>query len=125
MIGLVLVGADRLLVRRGVAFRLHLMPVAVGMYLPFGLSVPIFLGGLLSALLHCQRPSSSETAASQPGVLLASGAIAGEALTGVGIALAASLGFSRLELGLSDGLQTGLSVLAVLTALLFFYQRSR
>ena len=125
MIGLVLVGVDRLLARRGVAFRLHLMPVAVGMYLPFGLSVPIFLGGLLSALLHRQRPPASETAASQPGVLLASGAIAGEALTGVGIALAASLGFSRLELGLPDGLQTGLSVLAVLAALLFFYQRSR
>ena len=125
LIGLGLVGVDRLLARRGVAFRLHLMPVAVGMYLPFGLSVPIFLGGLLSALLHRKRPSSSEAAASQPGVLLASGAIAGEALTGVGIALAASLGFSRLELGLPDGLQTGLSVLAVLAALLFFYRRSR
>ncbi len=125
VIGLALVGVDRLLARRGVAFRLHLMPVAVGMYLPFGLSVPIFLGGLLSALLHRQRPTASETAASQPGVLLASGAIAGEALTGVGIALAASLGFSRLGLGLPDGLQTGLSFVAVLVALLFFYQRSR
>ncbi len=125
VIGLVLVRVDRLLARRGAAFRLHLMPVAVGMYLPFGLSVPIFLGGLLSALLHRKRPSSSETAASQPGVLLASGAIAGEALTGVGIALAASLGFSRLGLGLPDELQTGLSVLAVLAVLLFFYQRSR
>ena len=123
MIGLALVGVDRLLARRGVAFRLHLMPVAVGMYLPFGLSVPIFLGGLLSALLHRQRPTTSETAASQPGVLLASGAIAGEALTG--IALAASLGFSRLGLGLPDGLQTGLSFVAVLVALLFFYRRSR
>ena len=125
VIGLVLVGVDRLLARRGTAFRLHLMPVAVGMYLPFGLSVPIFLGGLLSALLHRKRPTTSETAASQPGVLLASGAIAGEALTGVGIALAASLGFSRLGLGLPDGLQTGLSFVAVLVALLFFYQRSR
>ena len=124
-IGLALVGVDRLLARRGTAFRLHLMPVAVGMYLPFGLSVPIFLGGLLSALLHRKRPTTSETAASQPGVLLASGAIAGEALTGVGIALAASLGFSRLGLGLPDGLQTGLSFVAVLVALLFFYRRSR
>ena len=125
MIGLILVGVDRLLARRGVAFRLHLMPVAVGMYLPFGLSVPIFLGGLLSALLYRKRSTTSETAASQPGVLLASGAIAGEALTGVGIALAASLGFSRLGLGLPDGLQTSLSFVAGLVALLFFYRRSR
>ena len=124
-IGLGLVGADRLLAQRGAAFRLHLMPVAVGMYLPFGLSVPIFLGGLLSALLHRRRPTASDATASQPGVLLASGAIAGEALTGVGIALAASLGFSRLGLGLPDGLQTGLSVVAGLAALLFFYRRSR
>ncbi len=125
VIGLMLVGVDRLLAQRGAAFRLHLMPVAVGMYLPLGLSVPIFLGGLLSSLLHRQRLPASEAAASQPGVLLASGAIAGEALTGVGIALAASLGFSRLGLGLPDGLQTGLSLVAVLTALLFFYWRSR
>ncbi len=125
VIGLVLVGVDRLLVRRGAAFRLHLMPVAVGMYLPLGLSVPIFLGGLLSALLHRKRLTASETAASQPGVLLASGAIAGEALTGVGIALAASLGFSRFGLNLPDGLQTGLSLVAVLAALLFFYRHSR
>ena len=95
------------------------------MYLPFGLSVPIFLGGLLSALLHRRRPTASDATASQPGVLLASGAIAGEALTGVGIALAASLGFSRLGLGLPDGLQTGLSIIAALAALLFFYRQSR
>ncbi len=125
LIGLLLVGVDRLLARRGVAFRLHLMPVAVGMYLPLGLSVPIFLGGLLAAGLRRQRPPTSDATASQPGMLLASGAIAGEALTGVGLALVASLGFSRLQLGLPDGLQTGLSIIAVLGALLFFYRQSR
>ena len=119
VLGLALVAVDRTLEKRGAAFRLHLMPIAVGIYLPFGLSVPIFLGGILSALLH--RTASTQ----QPGVLLASGAIAGEALTGVGIALAASLGFSRLQLGLSDGLQTGLSIIAALAALLFFYRQSR
>ena len=119
VLGLALVAVDRTLEKRGATFRLHLMPIAVGIYLPFGLSVPIFLGGILSALLH--RTASTQ----QPGVLLASGAIAGEALTGVGIALAASLGFSRLQLGLSDGLQTGLSIIAALAALLFFYRQSR
>ena len=132
-IGLALVAADRALEKRGATFRLHLMPIAVGMYLPFGLSVPIFLGGILSALLHRNSsrnsPASaatlSETVPSQPGVLLASGAIAGEALTGVGIALCASLGFSRLQLGLSDGLQTALTAAALLVALLFLYRRSQ
>ena len=124
VIGLILVGVDRMLEYRQASFRLHLMPIAVGMYLPFGLSVPIFLGGILSAIctLHSQKPTK---ATSQPGVLLASGAIAGEALTGVGIALFASLGLSRLQLGLSDGLQTGLTLLALLFALVFFYRGGR
>ena len=121
LIGLAIVGLDILLEKRQAYFRLHLMPIAVGMYLPFGLSVPIFLGGVLSALLAHKNQQPTETA-SQPGVLLASGAIAGEALTGVGIALFASFGLSRLELGFSDGLQTGLTVVALLVALVFFYR---
>ncbi len=122
LIGLALVGLDTLLEKRQASFRLHLMPIAVGIYLPFGLSVPIFLGGILSARLARKSQQPTETASSQPGVLLASGAIAGEALTGVGIALFASFGLSRLELGLSDGLQTGLTIVALLIALVFFYR---
>ena len=124
-IGLALVSLDTLLEKRQASYRLHLMPIAVGMYLPFGLSVPIFLGGILSALLARKSQQPTETASSQPGVLLASGAIAGEALTGVGIALFASFGLSRLELGLSDGLQTGLTVVALLGALVFLYRGGR
>ena len=125
MIGLVLVGLDRRLEKRQVSFRLYLMPIAVGMYLPFGLSVPIFLGGILSALLTRTNQQPAETPASQPGVLLASGAIAGEALTGVGIALFASMGLSRFQLGLSDGLQTGLTAVALLVAFAFFYRNGQ
>ena len=125
LIGLVLVGLDILLEKRQASFRLHLMPIAVGMYLPFGLSVPIFLGGVLSALLAHKNQQPTETAERQPGVLLASGAIAGEALTGVGIALFASVGLSRLELGLSEGLQTGLTMVALSVALFFFYRNGQ
>jgi hypothetical protein len=61
----------------------------------------------------------------QPGVLLASGAIAGEALMGVGLALLASIGIPRLSLGLPDGLVTLLTLGAVLFALVFFYRGAR
>ncbi len=131
LIGLVLVGADALLERRQARFRLHPMPVAVGMYLPLGLSVPMLLGGILSALLTARHPSTSqvptdpESSSDRPGVLLASGAIAGEALMGVGLALLASLGLARLDLGLPDGLHTALSIAALLAALLFFHRRGR
>ena len=46
-IGAALIAADAWLKARGSRFRLHPMPVAVGMYLPFTLSVPIFLGGFI------------------------------------------------------------------------------
>jgi uncharacterized oligopeptide transporter (OPT) family protein len=46
-IGMALIAADAWLKARGARFRLHPMPVAVGMYLPFTLSVPILLGGLI------------------------------------------------------------------------------
>ena len=127
LIGLALVAADAVLERRQARFRLHPMPVAVGMYLPLGLSVPMLLGGILSALLTGRRRpvSGPEPRSNEPGMLLASGAIAGEALTGVGIALFASLGVARLDLGLPDALHTVLSAAALLAALIFFYRRGR
>ena len=131
LIGLALVGADAVLERRQARFRLHPMPVAVGLYLPLGLSVPMLMGGILSALLTAHRlatphaPTDSEHSSDRPGMLLASGAIAGEALTGVGLAVLASLGIARLDLGLPDGLHTVLTAAALSISLIFFYRRGR
>ena len=131
LIGLALVAGDAVLERRQARFRLHPMPVAVGLYLPLGLSVPMLMGGILSALLTVGRlaaphaPADSESSSDRPGMLLASGAIAGEALTGVGLAVLASLSIARLDLGLPDALHTVLSAAALLAALLFFYRRGR
>ena len=68
----------------GSTFRTHVMPVAVGIYLPVSLSVPIFLGGLLRFLVSRARGERSE--ARDAGVLFGSGLIAGEALMGIGLA---------------------------------------
>ena len=97
---------DSMLAQRQASFRAHLMPIAVGMYLPFGLSVPILMGGILSFLITKRVRQGAPEPEVQPGILLASGAIAGEALMGVGIALLASIGIPRLSLGLPDGLVT-------------------
>jgi uncharacterized oligopeptide transporter (OPT) family protein len=110
--------------RRQAAFRLHLMPVAVGMYLPFGLSTPILLGGVINYLVT--RGSASEQESEQrtrPGVLFASGAIAGESLMGVGMALLASVGITRIALDLSPLLTTSLT-LAAAAFILFAFQRA-
>lgn len=64
------------------------MLVAVGMYLPFETTFAIFVGGLIKAFVD-QRVSARQAHREQKerventGILLASGLIAGEALTGV------------------------------------------
>ena len=70
--------SDRYLERVGSKWRTPIMPAAIGLYLPFGLSVAIFIG----ALAHSLFGSESE-AESGPGILLAAGLVAGEALMGV------------------------------------------
>ncbi len=116
---------DSMLAQRQASFRAHLMPIAVGMYLPFGLSVPILMGGILSFLITKRVRQGAPEPEVQPGILLASGAIAGEALMGVGIALLASIGIPRLSLGLPGMLVTVLTVGAVLGTLIFFYRGAR
>jgi len=89
-IGLVIILIDQLiLVPSNSKVRLHVMPVAVGMYLPFGLSAAILLGGLLCWLAMRSKTASAEAknAGHERGVLLASGLIAGEAIAGVLIAI--------------------------------------
>ncbi len=77
---------------RGKSFRFPVLAVAVGVYLPLGLSVPIFFGGLLMSWVKSRmKKASSEQnqKVENRGLLLASGIITGEALMGVGIAVAA------------------------------------
>ena len=85
---------------------ISIMAVAIGVYLPFTLSVPIFLGGLLKLLVDTfvakkvrmenkdQPPdqlkktiSTEVEKAGNGGILIASGLVAGEALMGVIVAV--------------------------------------
>lgn len=87
--GLVIIVVDQLvLMPKKSKFRLFVMPVAVGMYLPLGLSMAILAGGLLawfSGRAHTNPESRGR--GHEKGVLLASGLIAGEAIAGVLIAI--------------------------------------
>ncbi|MEO6095126.1 MAG: oligopeptide transporter, OPT family [Fibrobacteria bacterium] len=90
VIGGLLVLADAWLKSRRSRFRLHVMPVAVGMYLPFSLSVPIFLGGLIRFLGQralARKGGDPSDELGNAGVLLSSGLIAGESLVGVALAV--------------------------------------
>lgn len=57
---------------------------AVGLYLPLGSLTPIFLGGWIRRLVDARRQEGAKEG--DPGVLVASGMIAGEGLAGVAIA---------------------------------------
>jgi putative OPT family oligopeptide transporter len=58
---------------------------AVGIYLPLGTLAPVFVGGIVRRIVESRRAATS--GGSDPGVLAASGMIAGEGLAGVGIAI--------------------------------------
>lgn len=75
---------DQVQKSRGAHFRFPVLAVAVGVYLPLGLSVPILLGGLLAHWQQRRRGGQEGD-----GLLLASGLITGEALMGVIVAVLA------------------------------------
>ncbi len=123
-LGLIILFIDQQLQKRGTTFRAYLMPIAVGMYLPFELATPILAGGLLA---HFFTRGDTEEVAERKlrrGVLFSSGAIAGESLMGIGLAFVASMGVSRLNLP-REVLTTILTVIAVFVILWLFYSAIR
>ena len=89
VVGLAIILIDQLiLLPKRSKFRLFLMPVAVGMYLPLGLSVAILVGGIIAWIAgRAHSDSESRERGHEKGVLLSSGLIAGEAIAGVLIAI--------------------------------------
>lgn len=83
VVGVVILVADWALGVSGKKFRAHLMPIAVGMYLPFGLAAPILIGGLIAHFHSKGTPEAKRDQVLHRGVLFSSGVIAGEALTSV------------------------------------------
>jgi putative OPT family oligopeptide transporter len=91
----VLIVLDKIQERRGSSFRFPVLAVAVGIYLPLGLSVPIFIGGVIAALVKRRSAALDAeqwTRREGLGLLVASGLITGEALMGVLVALLAGAG---------------------------------
>lgn len=93
------IACDLWLERRGSRFRMPVLAVAVGTYLPLKLSVPIALGGLIAwaaervtVRAEQRGDRSPETAVARQrdtrrGLLGAAGLITGEALVGIGVAI--------------------------------------
>lgn len=104
------------------------MLIAVGMYLPLHSTACIFIGGVIKffadkAAAKSKPDESKKTILDNTGLLLASGLVAGEALTGV---ITAGLKAAKIEipelLGLGKGNPyLGIVVFAVLAYVLIYY----
>ena len=81
---------DRFLEKNNSTFRIPILALAVGIYLPFELSLPIVAGGMISWMANRSLKNKSTTIvaqAKQTGLLFAAGLITGEALAGIGLAI--------------------------------------
>jgi len=88
-IGVVIILVDQRLERRGNEFRLPVLAVALGIYLPLKLSAAICAGGVIAALAKNTVGQGHEP--SRRGLLFAAGLITGEALMGILLALPIAL----------------------------------
>ncbi|MGD8395266.1 MAG: oligopeptide transporter, OPT family [Candidatus Eiseniibacteriota bacterium] len=126
-VGIALLVLDRILAVQGVRFRLHIMPIAVGIYLPFSLDVPILAGGLVRFFTG-RRGGGARSAARDQGVLFGSGLIAGEALMNIvlAIVIAAGVGLPFVVpdvLGLRTVIDTGWASILLAAGLVLLYVR--
>ncbi|MFA6618027.1 MAG: oligopeptide transporter, OPT family [Candidatus Neomarinimicrobiota bacterium] len=81
-LAVVIIIGDIILEKRASSFRMPVLAVAVGLYLPISLSVPVFIGGLISYFTKERVKNESKK-----GLLFASGLITGEALMGILVAI--------------------------------------
>ncbi len=88
---------DQILKAKDANFRTPVLAVAVGIYLPIELTVPIFIGGIVAYIAGKRLTSGAEaagedvekakSAGERNGLLFASGLITGEALLGIILAI--------------------------------------
>lgn len=124
-IGILIILADQFQKRRKSDFRIPILAVAVGIYLPFELDSAIMLGGLISWIVqrflsqkeksggknHVEKSKNSE----QTGLLIASGLITGEALIGIILAIPVAVyGRSDVLKLMDDPLSSLIGVVVIL-----------
>jgi putative OPT family oligopeptide transporter len=83
ILGIIIILIDQYQSYRKADFRVPILAVAIGIYLPIELTLPIFIGGMLN---HIASKTATEEGKNN-GLLIASGLITGEALMAIFIAV--------------------------------------
>ena len=91
-VAVVVIAMDKYLEKRGSAFRMPVLAVAIGIYLPLELEVPILAGGIIHQVIkgyHRRKDTAKDAVeiSNRHGLLFASGLITGEALIGILLAI--------------------------------------
>lgn len=107
-IAVLVIVIDIILEKRQAKFRIPVMAFAVGVYLPFDLNVPIFLGGGIALLVNraldrAQASRERRAEVERNGLLVAAGLITGEALLGIGLAVPVAVMHDEHALSLFGG----------------------
>ena len=129
-IAAVVIALDAMLEARGSKIRIPVMAFAVGVYLPFDLNVPIFLGGIVAWLVNRQLDKTGATherrsEVERMGLLAAAGFITGEALLGIGLAVPVAIKQDENAVALFGGKYGDLrtpSIVFVAIALFLLYK---
>lgn len=95
------------------------LPVAIGLYLPLSMTMPIFVGGLVS--LAVTKLSKMPQQAIDRGVLVSSGFVAGDALMGVLTALFVVMSWVDADAPIIFGSEVSLLVFFLLALFLGFF----
>ena len=139
LIAVAIIVLDKVLEARDADFRTPVLAVAVGIYLPLELSVPIFVGGVVAwaagrhlASRKAQLGQEYDEVAirsGRRGLLFASGLITGEALVGILLAIPFALAEStdvlsveRLGIAVPEGLATLFGLGAFVAFTLWLYR---
>jgi putative OPT family oligopeptide transporter len=107
-IAVVVIVIDLILEKRGAKFRIPVMAFAVGVYLPYHLSTPIFFGGVIAYFVarKLDRDKAGDERRSEVermGLLAAAGFITGEALMGIGLAVPVGIKHDENAIALAGG----------------------
>lgn len=126
-LGVSIIVLDEWLKRSGSDWRAPVLAVAVGIYLPLEMAVPLAFGGFIAWRIHgqigsvaaLQQTSGEANAKPDGGLLLAAGLITGEALMGIALAVPLGLfGSNPFALGIEPigllGVAAALGVMALI-----------
>ena len=132
-LGVLIIILDKIQEARGSEWRVPVLAVAVGLYLPFELDSAIMLGGVVAwwvgryrqkkRLQNAEDHTAAEQRSERTGLLFASGLITGEALIGIGLAIPIVITKSNDFMAIMEetwGSEPGLIV--ILAICIFLYQ---